>query len=334
MNLRKIKNFANARILTGASTLAAVAITVSWYYTDRSHEPLLAVLTSIGALLSTFKYSFLSFDLNLVASRIALIVGNQNYQNSPPLLNSVNDAEAMCETLEELGFRIIKRIDPSTDELKKAIYDFQTILSVGGVGLFYYSGHAAQIEGNDYILPVDAKLKTREDFQAQAINLNDLLGPVDRIIEDSPEHNGSIALYSTASGSEAFDFFIKPKGLEPESTASKQVDGGMPMAVEPPRHSPFAAELLKLCRAWNLEIFDLFRDLCRRLPEATNGMQVPWISASVNTEFYFKPLVKERVGVLKILMFDACRNNPFFRPPVYYIASDRRDGVTEGTATL
>jgi hypothetical protein len=322
MRLNKLKNFANARIFTGASTLTAVVITVSWYYSDRSHEPLLAMLTSIGAFLSTFKYSFLSFDLNLTADRIALVVGNQNYQNSPPLLNSASDAEAMCFTLEKLGFRIIKRIDPSVDELKKAIYDFQTILSIGGVGLFYYSGHAAQIDGNDYILPVDARLKSKEDFQAQAINLNDLLGPVDRIIEDSPEHNGSIALYSTASGSDAFDFFIKPKDSKEKSGTGNTEATGRSKAGKPPPHSPFATELLKLCRKWNLEMFDLFRELCRRLPEATNNLQVPWISASVNMEFYFKPLVKEQVGVLKILVFDACRSNPFFRPPVYYIERD------------
>jgi hypothetical protein len=319
MRLSRLKNFANARILTGASTLTAVVITVSWYYTDRSHEPLLAMLASVGAFLSTFKYTFLSFDLNLTADRIALVVGNRNYQNSPPLLNSASDAEAMCSTLENLGFRIIKRIDPSADELKKAIYDFQTILGIGGVGLFFYSGHAAQIDGNDYILPVDARLKTREDFQAQAINLNDLLGPVDRIIENSPEHNGSIALYSTESGRDAFDFFIKPEETKEKSGASETEATNRPKASKPPQHSPFATELLKLCPKWNLEIFDLFRELCRRLPEATNNLQVPWISASVNTEFYFKPLVKEEVGVLKILIFDACRSSPFFRPPVYYV---------------
>ncbi len=224
----------------------------------------------------------------------------------------------------ELGFRIIKRIDPSTEELRKAINDFQAILSTGGVGLFFYSGHAAQIDGIDYILPIDASLKTKEDFQSQAINLNELLGPVDRIIEDSPEHNGSIALYSTASGSNAFDFFLKPTESNDESRAIEQAQRAAPAATELPSHSPFAAELLKLCRSWNLEFFDLFRELCRKLPQATDNLQIPWISASVNTEFYFKPLVKEEIGILKILIFDACRSEPFFRPPVYYV---RRDSV-------
>ena len=318
MNLRNLKNIANLRILTGAITTAAMIIGISWFVSDQSHEPLLAMLAGILAFISFFKYSFLSFDRNLVSDRIALIVGNKQYRNSPPLINSVNDAEAVCEKLRKLGFRTIKKIDPTTNELRKAIYDFQTILSVGGVGLFYYSGHASQIDGDDYILPVDVILDSSEEFRKYAINLNDLLGPVDKIIDDSPEHNGSIAIYSTASGGIAFDSFIKPENKE-SSEKGKYEDGKLANETQnQSSYSPFAEAFLSLCDRWNLELFDLFRKLCQIVPKATENSQVPWISASVNTEFYFKPIIKEDIGVLKILIFDACRTAPFFRPRQYY----------------
>jgi hypothetical protein len=188
MKLNRLKNLANLRILTGTSVTTVLIVTASWFYTDRSHEPLLALLTSVSAFLAAFKYSFLSFERNLIGDRIALVVGNANYVNAPSLMTSANDAEAICKCLRKIGFCIIKKIDPSTSDLRKAIYDFQTILSVGGVGLFYYAGHAAQIEGSDYILPVDAPPKSPKNFKDHAINLNELLGPVDRIIDDSPNH--------------------------------------------------------------------------------------------------------------------------------------------------
>ena len=166
-------------------------------------------------------------------------------------------------------------------------------LSTGGVGFFYYAGHAAQIDGRDLILPVDMRAQSREEFLRYAIDLNSLLGPVDKIIEESPDHNGSVVIYSTASGATALDSTDKFK-----------------------EHSPFAMAFLELMERWNLEIFDLFRLLCRRVSDITEGTQIPWLAASLNVEFYFKPIIREQIGILKVLVFDACRNNPFARTPL------------------
>jgi hypothetical protein len=294
MKLRSIRNFANARIIVGTLTTVAMILGVIWFIKERDFEPALAAIAGILAFIATFNYSFLSFDANLTANRIALVIANQNYHALPRLKNVINDTEAICESLKQKGFRIIKKVDPSSRELVKAINDFEVILSTGGVGLFYYSGHAAQINGQDMILPVDSQIEDieslaySENFANYAINLNALLEPIDKIIEDSPKHNGSLVIYSTASGSLAYDFVTKDS-----------------------KYSPFAEHFLILLEQWNLEIFDLFRILVGKVGEATNGRQVPWISASLNTEFYFKPLVKERIGVLKILVFDACRSNLF-----------------------
>jgi hypothetical protein len=317
--VRHLKNFANFRVITGTVSGSIMVLSIAWYLNDRGFEPAIAAIASTGTFLGLFQYAFLSFDKNLVADRIALVVGNKNYVNTPPLVNSISDAEAVCASLKAVGFKIIKRIDPSAAELRKAIYDFQTILSTGGVGLFYYAGHAAQINGRDYILPVDAHLSSRDEFARKAINLNDLLGPVDQIIEESPAHNGSIVIYSTASGSDALDTFLPLESdvsSEQPSGRSQGATAGRPVGKVP--HSPFAWVFLSLVARWNLEIFDLFRELLVRVRKSTEATQIPWISASVDTEFYFKPVIKERIGILKILVFDACRSEPFYRPQVYY----------------
>ena len=331
MGFRRLRNFANARIITGSLTTTLMILGIAWYITERGFEPAIAAIAGIAGFISFFQFSFMSFDKNLTADRIALIVGNQNYTNSPPLVNSINDAEEVCKSLSKKGFKIIKRLDPSTSELKKAIYDFQTILSTGGIGLFYYSGHAAQIDGRDYILPVDTYLDSKEEFTKKAIDLNMLLEPVDQIIEESPDHNGSIVIYSTASGKMAFDFFMKPEKAKESNQKSKQSkpDTSEIMGIEQNRHSPFAQAFLGLIDKWNLEIFDLFRELLKKVRSSTDYYQIPWLSASVDTEFYFKPIIKEKVGVLKILVFDACRNDPFYRPPSYYSFIVRDDSEND-----
>ncbi|MCG8462876.1 MAG: caspase family protein [Holophagales bacterium] len=288
MHFTRLRNIANARILTGATTLTVMVLSLFWWRSEpREFEPAIAAVTSVSAFIVAFRFAFLSFDKNMTSDRIALIVGNSEYPFSH-LPNVKNDVEAVQASLSSKGFRIIKAVNLPRPDLVKAIYDFQTILSTGGVGLLYYAGHAGQIDGDDLILPVDADPDTREDYLEAAININDLLGPVDKIIEDSPAHNGSVIIYSTASGSMAMD------GNENFR-----------------ENSPFASCFLKLADQWNLEIFDLFRRLCRRMQNATEGLQVPWLAASLDVEFYFKPIVKEEIGVLKILVFDACRNNPF-----------------------
>ena len=299
---------------------------ISWYFSEGTYPSAIAAISGIGGFLGLFQYSFLSFDKNITTDRIALIVGNQNYINTPPLRNSINDAEAVCKALKKVGFKIIKCINPSTEDLKKAIDNFQTILSVGGVGLFYYTGHASQIDGHDYILPVDVSLANREEFAIKAIDLNALLNPIDKIIEDSPMHNGSIIIYSTASGNIAYDFFKNNEDIKNDSGEnSKQNNNKLsitnPIEVNP--YSPFAEAFLSLIDKWNIEIFDFFRELLPKVRDSTDSRQIPWISASVDTEFYFKPLIKEDIGILKILIFDACRNDPFYRPPIYYVSSPR-----------
>jgi hypothetical protein len=287
LKLRPLKNFINARVFTGVSTGAILVLSLAWCAADPGFEPAIAAVAGFAAFASLFKYSFLSFDKNIIADRIALIVGNYDYRHSV-LPNVKNDVEALCVSLKAKGFRIIKRENPSTENLKKAIYDFQAILSTGGVGLFYYAGHAGQFEGRDHILPVDVDDSSLDSFRANSLDVNTLLGPVDAIIDESPKHNGSAIIYSTASGTMAAD------AASPEA-----------------KHSPFATVLLELIEKWNLELFDLFRSLCVRVPKLTNGMQVPWIAASLDVEFYFKPIVREEIGVLKLLIFDACRTNPF-----------------------
>ena len=78
--------------------------------------------------------------------RVALIIGNAGYK-SMPLKNTINDARAMENALRECDFQIIRALDASRTRMRKAIRNFGEKIKRGGVGLFYYAGHALQVKG-------------------------------------------------------------------------------------------------------------------------------------------------------------------------------------------
>ena len=91
--------------------------------------------------------------------RVALVIGNAAYASSP-LKNPVNDARAMAATLRALGFEVLARENLGEKDLKRAIEEFGDRLRGGGVGLFFYAGHGIQVAGRNYLVPVNAQIRT------------------------------------------------------------------------------------------------------------------------------------------------------------------------------
>ncbi|MBN1253505.1 MAG: caspase family protein [Bacteroidales bacterium] len=104
--------------------------------------------------------------------RIALIVGNSAYPGGQALNNPVNDANLIANTLQSLDFTVIKQLNATKASLEKVIYEFSRSLRDFDVALFYYAGHGMQIDGKNYLIPVDAKLsdKTAVKFEAVAVD--------------------------------------------------------------------------------------------------------------------------------------------------------------------
>jgi uncharacterized protein (TIGR02145 family) len=117
--------------------------------------------------------AFSSFSQN-EEKRIALIIGNSNYENAP-LKNPVNDANLMANTLLELGFTIIKVEDANRMQMAQSIADFWSKLGTYNVALFFYAGHGIQVNGINYLIPVDATLNTSDMISFEAISVNDVV---------------------------------------------------------------------------------------------------------------------------------------------------------------
>lgn len=97
--------------------------------------------------------------------RVALVVGNAAYRTSP-LKNPVNDARAMAHALRANGFQVIARENVSQKEMRRAIIEFGERLRDGGIGLFYYAGHGLQVGGRNYLVPVDAEIRSESEVES------------------------------------------------------------------------------------------------------------------------------------------------------------------------
>ncbi|MCC2110918.1 MAG: caspase family protein, partial [Hyphomicrobiales bacterium] len=100
-------------------------------------------------------------SLTLAEPRLALVVGNSNYTNTSVLPNPVNDANLIAAALRNAGFEVEVALDVTQRDLKRAVRDFSQRLEAAGpdgVGLFYYAGHGLQVDGTNYIVPVDARI--------------------------------------------------------------------------------------------------------------------------------------------------------------------------------
>jgi caspase domain-containing protein len=222
--------------------------------------------------------------------RVALVIGNSNYQSAPKLANPGHDAQSMAQLLNSAGFEVTEAVDLTRNGMVKAVQDFSARIAARGpktVAMIYYAGHGVQLAGENYLLPVDARITTAADLDGNSLRLVDLMGALESIpsrmrivvldacrnnpfpgvndagrglaIVDAP--NGSIVGYSTAPGMEA-------------------QDGDS-------NHSPYTQAFLRRAREPNLPIEQLFKRVRLDVNDATDGRQTPWESSSLTSEFYF-----------------------------------------------
>ena len=225
-----------------------------------------------------------------VEPRVALVIGNSSYQNAPPLDNPDNDAHAVARLLNTAGFEVITATDLTQNEMLKVVQDFSSRVAAHGpnaVAMVYYAGHGVQLAGENYLIPIDARISAPSDLTTSTVRLVDLMATLDAIpsrmrivvldacrnnpfpaindagrglaIVDAP--NGSIVGYSTSPGEEALD----GRG----------------------EHSPYTQAFLNLARQPNLPIEQLFKRIRLQVNQTTDGRQTPWESSSLTSDFTF-----------------------------------------------
>ena len=112
--------------------------------------------------------------------RIALVMGMSEYQALPSLENTTNDAKAMAAMLDRIGFDVTLSIDAGVAEVEQLLDDFAFRSEVADLALIYFAGHGIEVQGENFLIPVDAAVPSNLAVQRQSISRKRLLGAVDR----------------------------------------------------------------------------------------------------------------------------------------------------------
>ena len=102
-----------------------------------------------------------------IEQRVALVIGNKDYPFAGILNNPVNDATGIAKVLSGVGFKVTLKTNQNQKEMIEAIQSFGVAIKNGGVGLFYFSGHGAQVQSENYLIPVGANLKQMSEVPSE-----------------------------------------------------------------------------------------------------------------------------------------------------------------------
>src|SRR5712671_1406803 len=112
----------------------------------------------------------------LAEKRVALVLGNSNYQNVAPLANPVNDSSKIAATLKDAGFDVVdSRRDLPAAETRRALRDFADRARDADIAVVYYAGHGIEVDGGNYLIPVDARLERDTDIYDEGLSLDRIL---------------------------------------------------------------------------------------------------------------------------------------------------------------
>ena len=112
--------------------------------------------------------------------RVALVIGNSAYQHAVQLANPKNDSSDMAAKLQSLGFEVVSDKDLDLAGMRRTVRDFLGKLDGADMALFYYAGHGLQVNGNNYMVPVDAQLSGYNDLDFEALPMDLILSAMER----------------------------------------------------------------------------------------------------------------------------------------------------------
>ncbi len=112
----------------------------------------------------------------LAEKRVALVIGNSNYQNVAALTNPANDATAIAEMFRKASFDVVEsRRDLKYMDMRRALRDFTDKARAADIAVIYFAGHGLEVDGINYVVPVDATLERDADVDDEAVALNRIL---------------------------------------------------------------------------------------------------------------------------------------------------------------
>ncbi len=246
----------------------------------------MSVVAATGLLWST--------AASMAESRMALVIGQSAYRAVTPLPNPTNDAKAMAQLLGEAGFEVTSASDLSQNAMRQTVSDFAAQVAAKGkdtVALVFYAGHGMQIDGENFLIPIDIDPKREADIPLQAVRLNDILNTLTSVpsrmrlvLLDACRNNPFPEIGKTAGRGLAI---VDAKFGAPGTFLSFSTSPGAEAEDGSGANSPYTTALLTAAKEPGLSIEDAFKRVRVSVNKATEGRQTPWESSSLTDDFRF-----------------------------------------------
>jgi uncharacterized caspase-like protein len=226
----------------------------------------------------------------LAQTRVALVIGNGNYQFAPGLKNTVNDAKIVGQALKSAGFEVATATDVNRAQLDKALREFLSRVAAKGkeaIALLFYAGQGVEIDGDNFLVPVDIKIQRQADIVAQAVPLSALLTSLSMlptaariVVLDTSRSNPFSAAGRASAAVEVPRGSIVAFSTSPGGEASEGAEA----------NSPFAAALVETIKEPGLTIEQVFQRVKAKVSKATDGQQVPQEISGLTAQIPFSAI--------------------------------------------
>ena len=225
-------------------------------------------------------------------NRLALVIGQSAYRSVPALPNPANDARAVTQMLTDSGFEVSTASDLSQGHMREAVSDFAGKVAAKGadtVALVFYAGHGLQVDGENFLVPVDIDPKREADIPIQAVRLNDILNTLTSVpskmrilMLDACRNNPFPELKTAGSGLAIVDAKVGAPG----TFMSFSTSPGAVAEDGSGNNSPYTTALLTAGKE-NIPIEETFKRVRLAVNKVTDGRQTPWDSSSLTEDFRF-----------------------------------------------
>lgn len=293
-----------------------------------------AIAVSVGAVAT-------SAWAEIEERRVALVFGNQSYQYAGELSQTLHDADEMAAALQSVGFDVMLVHDADRRQMQQSLNQFRREIRDADVALVYYSGHGMEVDGENYLAPVSARLGDRRTLEAEFMPLSDVMDTVESggaafnmVILDACRNNpfadqmeatrsaasvlpglapvqaplGTVVAYATAPGTYAWE-------------------GGADYD-----NSLFTEALVATIPQEGLELAHVFRETRRLVVEMSQGEQVPWEHSAMIGEFYFHPAGAQLVASNEGAVIDVVEEtSPFTQSTLFGRPAGNDNAPASGT---
>jgi hypothetical protein len=231
------------------------------------------------------------------AKRVALVIGNSAYQNATPLKNPLNDATDVAARFRSLQFDVVEGIDLDMDDMRRTVREFVSKTEGAELAVFFYAGHGLQVNGSNYLVPVDANLSSVTDLQFETMPVDFILGPME------VNAKTSLVFLDACRDNPLARSLARSMGTRSSAigTGLAEIGGGIgtliSYATQPGnvaldgegRNSPFTTALLTHLGKPGAGITGTMTAVRRDVLASTKGKQVPWEHSSLTGIVVLKP---------------------------------------------